>query len=79
MIFTDTYERTIDPKNRIQIPAEFRNGLDPEVDGDTLYLCPGERRNTLSLYPSRKFEARVKALRTGEIAGDESLTFEQVF
>ena len=79
MIFTDAYERTIDAKNRIQIPSEFRNGLDPEIDGDAFYLCPGERKNTLSLYPSRKFEVRVKALRTGRIAGDDSLAFEQVF
>jgi len=79
MIFTDAHERTIDAKNRIQIPSEFRNGLDPEVDGDAFYLCPGERQNTLALYPSRRFEQRVKALRTGNIAGDESLAFEQVY
>lgn len=79
MIYTDAYERTIDPKNRIQIPSEFRSGLDPEVDGDAFYLSPGERNNTLSLYPSRRFEERVKRLRTGGIAGDESLAFEQVF
>ena len=79
MIFTDAYERTIDARNRIQIPAEFRNGLDAEADGDVFYLCPGERKNTLSLYPSRRFEALVNALRTGRITGDESLAFEQVF
>ncbi len=79
MIFTDAYERTIDAKNRIQIPSEFRNGLDPEVDGDAFYLCPGERQNTLSLRPSRKFEQWVRALGTGRIAGDEPLAFEQLF
>ena len=79
MIFTDAHERTIDAKNRIQIPSEFRNGLDPEVDGDAFYLCPGERQNTLSFYPSRNFEQRVQALRTGGIAGDEALAFEQVY
>lgn len=79
MIFTDAYERTIDAKNRIQIPSEFRNGLDAEVDGDAFYFCPGERKNTLSLYPSRRFEERVQALKTSRIAGDESLAFEQVY
>ncbi|MCK4659708.1 MAG: hypothetical protein KAV82_09335 [Phycisphaerae bacterium] len=79
MIFTDAHERTLDGKNRIQIPSEYRNGLDPEVDGDAFYLCPGERKNTLSLCPSKRFEERVRALRTSHIAGDESLAFEQVF
>lgn len=79
MIFTDAHERTVDAKNRIQIPSEFRNSMDPEADGDAFYLCPGERKNTLSLYPSRRFEERVRTLGTGRIAGDESLAFEQVF
>ena len=79
MVFTDAYERTLDAKNRIQIPAEFRNGLDAEVDGPGFYLCPGERKNTLSLYTPRKFEAQVKALRTGRVLGDEALAFEQVY
>ncbi|MCP4591008.1 MAG: hypothetical protein GY842_09705 [bacterium] len=79
MVFTDAYERNLDAKNRVQIPAELRNGLDAEVDGEGFYLCPGERRNTLSLYTPRRFEERVKALRTGRVAGDEALAFEQVY
>lgn len=79
MIFTDAYERTIDTKNRIQIPAEYRHGLDPEINGDAFYLCPGERRSTLSLYPTKVFERRVASIRTHKIPGDESLSFEQLF
>lgn len=79
MIFTDAYERTIDAKNRIQIPSEFRNGLDPERDGEAWYFCPGERKNTLSLHPTKRFERWVKALRTHHLGGDAPLAFEQVF
>ncbi|HRX84395.1 MAG TPA: hypothetical protein P5572_05185 [Phycisphaerae bacterium] len=79
MVFTDAYERTIDAKNRIQIPAEFRKVMDPEVHGEAFYLCPGERHNTLSLYPERTFHARAQSLRTDEMQGDEYLEFEQLY
>ncbi|MCB9850391.1 MAG: hypothetical protein H6817_06765 [Phycisphaerales bacterium] len=79
MVFTDAFERTIDAKNRIQIPAEFRKVMDPEVHGDAFYLCPGERTNTLSLYPERTFHARAEQLRTEEISGEDSLAFEQLY
>ena len=79
MVFTDAYERTIDAKNRIQIPAQFRNAMDPEADGGSFYLCPGERRNTLSLYPERTFQLRAEQLRTDQISGEDSLAFEQLY
>ncbi len=79
MVFTDAYERTIDAKNRIQIPAQFRSTMDPEIDGVGFYLCPGERRNTLSLYPERAFQLRAKQLRTEAISGEDSLAFEQLY
>ena len=79
MIFTDAHERTIDDKNRIQIPAEYRKGMDPEVDGEAFYLCLGERQNTLSMYPSKLYEQRAKALMTGRIPGDDALAFEQTY
>jgi len=79
MPFTDAYERTVDAKNRIQIPAQFRAEMDPELHGTALYLCPGERRNTLSLYPERTFESRAEQLRTERISGEDSLAFEQMY
>ncbi len=79
MVFTDAYERTIDAKNRIQIPAQFRGVMDPEVDGVAFYLCPGERRNTLSLYPERAFQQRAEQLKTEAISGEDSLAFEQLY
>jgi MraZ protein len=79
MPFTGAYERTIDAKNRIQIPAQFRSVMDPEAQGEAFYLCPGERRNTLSLYPERTFEERANQLRTEQISGEDSLAFEQLY
>lgn len=79
MVFADAYERTIDVKSRIQIPAQYRNLLDPEVHGTAFYLCPGERSNTLSLYPEFVFERRAERLRTDEISGEDSLAFEQLY
>jgi MraZ protein len=79
MIFTGTFVRNLDEKNRIQIPAEFRKGRDPKVDGKAFYLSLGETKHTLSLYPPGTFEARARALQEKRIAGDDSLAFEQVF
>jgi MraZ protein len=79
MVFTDAFERTLDAKNRIQIPAEFRKVMDPKLHGEAFYLCPGERKNTLSLYPERTFHDRAKQLRTEEIAGADPLAFEQLY
>lgn len=79
MIFTDVYERTIDDKNRTQIPAPYRNGMDPEIDGTAFYVVPGERNHTLSFYPERYFERRIESIRTDDIPGSEALDFEQMF
>lgn len=79
MVFADAYDRTIDAKNRIQIPAQYRSLMDPDVHGTAFYLCPGERTNTLSLYPERVFEGIAERLRTDEISGEDSLAFEQMY
>ena len=79
MPFTGAYERTIDAKNRIQIPAQFRTAMDADAQGESFYICPGERRNTLSLYPERTFEERARQLGTDEISGEDSLAFEQLY
>jgi MraZ protein len=79
MIFTGAYERSIDEKKRIQIPAPFRNVVDPDRNGGTFYIVPGERENTLALYPEKYFNDKVASLRTDQIPGQEALDFEQMF
>lgn len=79
MLFTDAYERTLDEKNRLQIPAEYRNAMEPERDGTAFYVVLGERNNTLSLYGENYFAERAEAIRSDEIPGPEALDFEQLF
>lgn len=79
MIFTFTYERTIDAKNRLQIPAPWRSVWDPTKDKPVLYICPGVRDNTLSLYTEPYFENRAGQIQTEYMAEPESLDFEQAF
>lgn len=79
MVFADAYERTIDDKKRIQIPAPFRAAMDPVRHGETFYICLGERPNTLSLYPEKIFEADAEEMRTDQISGDDALAFEQLY
>ena len=54
--FTGQYDRTIDDKNRIQLPSQLRSAIDPERDGPGLYVTLGEDRGTLSIYTERGFE-----------------------
>ncbi len=79
MIFTDAHERSIDDKHRLQIPAPYRNALDPDRQGAVLYVAPGERSNTLSVYPEKYFEEKVATMRTDEVPGSDALDFEQMF
>ena len=55
-IFTGQFERTIDAKNRIQLPSQLRAIIDPEQDGEGLYISLGEHRGTLSIFTERAFE-----------------------
>lgn len=79
MAFTDAYERTLDAKNRTQIPADFRNVLDPAIHGETFYLCPGELPNTLSLLPEKYFDEQAELLRTDLLDGDDAESYEVLF
>ncbi len=78
-IFTGQYDRTIDPKNRIQLPSQLRSAIDPERDGDGLYVTLGEHRGTLALYTDRGFEAVSDGMETEFIPGPESRRFELQF
>ncbi len=75
-IFTGQYDRTIDAKNRIQLPSQLRAAIDPERDGEGLYVTLGEHRGTLSIYTERQFEERAARMETEFIPGPESRRFE---
>ena len=40
-VFYGEYDRDIDPKNRIFVPAEIRNAFDPERDGQGFFMTIG--------------------------------------
>ena len=79
MVFTDAYERTLDAKNRIQIPRQLRAAMDPEVHGEAFFACPGEWPGTLSLHPERTFYLRAERLGADRISGEDPLIYEQLY
>lgn len=78
-LLTGAFEATVDAKNRMSIPSQIRNQLDPQRDGSNFYLVPGARQGTLSLYPERTFRRRYESRPSPEIPHDDLLTFNQVF
>jgi MraZ protein len=79
MALTGHYERTIDAKNRLQIPSQFRNAMEAEGEGAAVYVMLGERRHTLSLVTEGQFAELCQRVRTESMPGDDSLDFEQRF
>lgn len=78
-IFTGQYDRTLDSKNRIQIPAQLRAAIEPDRDGCGLYITLGEQRGTLSIYTERQFEQLASRMETEFIPGESSRHFEMQF
>ena len=78
-IFTGQYERTIDAKNRVQLPSQFRAAVDPGRDGEGLYVTLGEHRGTLSIFTERAFEELASRMETEFMPGPESRRFELQF
>ena len=78
-VFTGQYDRSIDAKNRIQLPSQLRASIDPEQDGKGLYVTLGQHRRTLSIFTERGFEQQSQRARTEDLQGPESLRFELQF
>lgn len=78
-IFTGQYDRTIDGKNRLQLPSQIRAAMDPEQDGNGLYVMLGQFPKTLSLYTEARFQELATRMETEFIPGRESLQFELQF
>ena len=76
MLFTGQYRRTIDVKNRIQIPAPLRAEMGGEGETVVLYVVPGERVNTLSIFTRSSFLDQVERISSGSINSPDVLDFE---
>jgi MraZ protein len=70
MLLAGRFEQTIDAKNRVSIPFAIRRKLDPERDGHSFYVLPGQRKGTLALYAEKYFE------RARPILAEEALSPE---
>ncbi len=77
--FTGQYERSIDEKNRIQLPSPLRNAIDAEREGRGLYVTLGEERGTLSIFTERGFEELAGRIETEFMPGPEATRFELQF
>ncbi len=53
MPFTGQAEATIDAKQRLAIPAKFRNRWNPETDGTTWFCIPWPKTGSLRLYTKK--------------------------
>jgi MraZ protein len=78
LLFVGTYEHAIDAKQRLAIPAEIRERLDPERDGSGLYASIAEGP-TLCLYTERGFEKRAEQLDASPLPPEDVLAYERIF
>ncbi|MFW6059025.1 MAG: division/cell wall cluster transcriptional repressor MraZ [Phycisphaeraceae bacterium] len=82
MVFTGTYEHTIDSKNRLAIPSDIRHQIQRQMgaaEGDAIYLYVtlGEDQS-LSLYTEEGFEQRARELDNSELAPQDLLDYERM-
>lgn len=83
MVFTGTYDHTIDAKSRLAIPSEIRSQIQREAgtgEGDTVYLYVtlGEGKS-LSVYTEKGFEKRAEDLDNSQMDPDRLLEYERLF
>ncbi len=83
MVFTGTYEHTIDAKNRLAIPAEIRQQIRHasklgKEDAIFLYVTAGEGQ-ALCIYTEREFDRRSGQLDESDRSPDEILAYETLF
>ncbi len=82
LIFTGTYDHSIDKKNRLAIPAEVRSQIMRSTgkgkdDAIVLYVTPGQD-GTLCLYTEQGCEQRANELDNSEMDPVELVAYETV-
>jgi len=71
LLFLGEYEHSLDPKQRLAIPAELRDVLKPELHGEAFIAVPGAN-GSLWLWPEKTFQELSSAL-GGSLLGDEDM------
>ncbi len=83
MVFTGTYEHTIDAKNRLAIPADIRARILEEAGKQAgepvlLYVTMGEN-GALCIYTRAMFEKRSAELEQSELEPEKLLPYERLW
>ncbi|MFO0829553.1 MAG: hypothetical protein U0572_15550 [Phycisphaerales bacterium] len=71
MYFLGEYEHSLDPKQRLAIPAEIRDLMKPDLHGEAFIAAPGAN-GSLWLWPEKTFHELSGAL-GGSLLGDEDM------
>lgn len=71
VLFLGEYEHSLDPKQRLAIPAEIRDVMKPELHGEAFIAAPGAN-GSLWLWPEKTFHELSAAL-GGSLLGDEDM------
>jgi len=69
-VFTGEFERSLDEKSRLTIPAEFRPGL-----GDDVFVTRGPRSTSSSLFPHAAWQELNGTLRQKSISAQTARYF----
>jgi MraZ protein len=77
LVLFGEYEISIDDKNRLVVPSDIRQSIDPQRDGDAFFLVVGQNDRPW-LYPELYYEQLVSR-DPGDVTPDESaLAFDQM-
>jgi transcriptional regulator MraZ len=83
LVFTGTYDHTIDSKNRLAIPAEIRTRIIRSAntgDDDAIFLYVTLAKDeTLCLYTEKGYDKQANELDNSEMDPKELLEYERVF
>ncbi len=77
MLFLGEYEHSLDPKQRLAIPAEIRDVLNPDRHGEALIAAPGAN-GALWLWPEKTFQELSTALGTSLLGDEDMQQFERL-
>ena len=83
MVFTGTFEHTIDAKQRVAIASELRAELQRNTgqgEGDpiVLYITPGENQ-CLNLYPEHVFQQLAAQLEASDLDTETLLLYQRMW
>lgn len=79
MLFSGTYEHSIDAKNRLAIPSQVRDEIERAGLGSKLYVAPGMQPGTLAIWPEKHFQQMADQLPQSPIPDPDQLDFENWF